>query len=583
YLDDEISDAESVEAKIIDPCGSSVSVPIRSDSNPHKIRKSETLTLDIDRLSSLPDSLILEILSLLPIKEAISTSILSKRWRFLWHDLPILTFRSSSFRIYPLVDKTLGFHKTPKLQAFRANLWYNGKYASNVDAWIRFALGKSVERLDLKLPLFKYLRDDDNKNYKKYSLPSILFRNSSIRTMRLKSFQIGTRGLVINWKCLKNLHLCDAHLENRVVGSILSGSPVLECLELKDCSGFSQLDLKSKSLRKLVLNGYDGGELMNYATVLEIVAPDIRSLVIGGQFSWKRFRVVNVGSLVDAKLDFGLCVEQMDVERDCLDMVSQLLKALCHVEKLHIGSWCIQVLSVFKLRNLPSPPSRWRWLCLTTDLDKWDLPGVISSLECANDVDTIVLDLASRGNRQVGFIKNFNFEKRNAYCHHLANKVYCTPSIELVGSLLLHLKTVEVVGFGAEETEIEFIHFVLKNAKVLGKMIICTRERRSLGPVELFELVHSNGALESRAEVKIKLFHTLGNSKLDPVHSLRLIKTDVFCDVGVQNSIQVVNKLMIRGATDCVYGGDERQDEIEKPSGELLIPSSSLFMSSMVG
>lgn len=60
---------------------------------------------ETDRLSSLPDTLILEILSHLDTKLALQTSILSKRFNHLWTFLNNLTFNSHSFTKMSSFDK----------------------------------------------------------------------------------------------------------------------------------------------------------------------------------------------------------------------------------------------------------------------------------------------------------------------------------------------------------------------------------------------------------------------------------------------------------------------------------------------
>ena len=45
-----------------------------------------------DAFYALPDSLLSLILSKLPIRDAVQTSLLSKRWRFLYNHMPTLTF-----------------------------------------------------------------------------------------------------------------------------------------------------------------------------------------------------------------------------------------------------------------------------------------------------------------------------------------------------------------------------------------------------------------------------------------------------------------------------------------------------------
>ncbi|KAF5782338.1 putative F-box domain, leucine-rich repeat domain superfamily, F-box-like domain superfamily [Helianthus annuus] len=64
------------------------------DSRCGKIR----MNVEGDRLSSLPDDLILKTLSFIDTKHAIRTSVLSSRWKYIWTSTPRLDFSTRDFR-----------------------------------------------------------------------------------------------------------------------------------------------------------------------------------------------------------------------------------------------------------------------------------------------------------------------------------------------------------------------------------------------------------------------------------------------------------------------------------------------------
>jgi len=52
----------------------------------------ELSTTAIDRFKSLPDDILIHILSSVPTKQAVATAILSKRWIHLWRYVPDVKF-----------------------------------------------------------------------------------------------------------------------------------------------------------------------------------------------------------------------------------------------------------------------------------------------------------------------------------------------------------------------------------------------------------------------------------------------------------------------------------------------------------
>ncbi|KAG7599969.1 F-box domain, partial [Arabidopsis suecica] len=128
---------------------------------------------DLDTISSLPDVILQQILSLIQTKYAIRTSILSKRWRHVWSETPSLHFDDFYKVDADSIDKTLALYKARKIMTFQlcatsvVNLPYN--------EWIEFAMSRNVENLfldfgylkynDLSICYSCYIKDKDVSNY----------------------------------------------------------------------------------------------------------------------------------------------------------------------------------------------------------------------------------------------------------------------------------------------------------------------------------------------------------------------------------------------------------------------------------
>ncbi|XP_019229173.1 PREDICTED: F-box protein At1g80960-like [Nicotiana attenuata] len=74
----------------------------------HKVERIEAA----DLISNLPDDVLCSIISLLPTKEAVATSVYSKRWRFLWKSLSRLSFHLN----YVGVNHDVGPRYVPRNQ-----------------------------------------------------------------------------------------------------------------------------------------------------------------------------------------------------------------------------------------------------------------------------------------------------------------------------------------------------------------------------------------------------------------------------------------------------------------------------------
>ncbi|KAF9590678.1 hypothetical protein IFM89_036170 [Coptis chinensis] len=161
-----------------------------------------------DRLSFLPESILHHILSFLPTKCAVGTSILATRWRYHWTSVPILDFSDD------LLRSTTRSYKDPLLKdkftsfVYRVLLLHDSDihrfcltcshtyHASHFNAWVSAVLKRKVKELVIKMP----------SGLHSIGLHNYLFRCGSLAILHIKGVREKLPAL-ISFSSLKVLHL----------------------------------------------------------------------------------------------------------------------------------------------------------------------------------------------------------------------------------------------------------------------------------------------------------------------------------------------------------------------------------------
>jgi hypothetical protein len=257
----------------------------------------------VDRISNLSDSLLSHILSFLTIKESVTTSILSSRWKPLWTLVPNLVLNENEFQTIPLssdeeqspnryrfahiVARVCALHNANPLKKFRLR-WYIDCDPIHADTWVRAAIARDLEELDLRLcPRHLF-----NFSYYVKTLVVLKLRGNIVINPP-SSTSLG-------FPRLKNLHLEWVKYANHDSFSILLNCcPVLQdlCTKIHSDSDFkNNFKISVPTLKRLDLfmccDSYE----------LKINAPALEYLSFGG-FLEEDVLLENLSNLVEAVLN----------------------------------------------------------------------------------------------------------------------------------------------------------------------------------------------------------------------------------------------------------------------------------------
>ncbi|XP_076933974.1 putative F-box/FBD/LRR-repeat protein At2g05300 [Bidens hawaiensis] len=251
-----------------------------------------------DRLSVLPDEILSHILSLMPTKFAVRTSILSKRWRYTWTLVTNLDFDDTQGPPYnanifkKFVNRVFKFCKTSHVKSFRLHISYNQYMClrSSVSNWIDKAIGLTVRELDICGI--------------QHELPLSLFTCNTLTNFRLDlsdcDYQYREFPSQIYLPCLKTLDIvgyCGPFIH---ADKFIRGCPVLESLSLEVSSNDEQdCVIKIPTLKWLKLVYSSATNVYNNKIVLRV--PKLEYLFVGGILC-SFFVMEDVSSLVGASI-----------------------------------------------------------------------------------------------------------------------------------------------------------------------------------------------------------------------------------------------------------------------------------------
>lgn len=436
-----------------------------SDDGGYELHKIEHIHM-IDVISNLPDCILHHILSFMPTKEVVKTSILSTRWKNLWASVRSIDFDDAllyaseadgrpppevtSFMNF--VERVLRLRDASNIEKFRLScrVCFN---ASQIQSWIYDAIKHNVQELDLCL-----FAEDPSV------IPRSMFDSKSLVSLKIEMNCVVELPSRISFPRLKILHLSLVTFPNDdSAEKLFSGCPVLEELVLLDCEwmNLKNIAISSSTLKRLSIDDlpYFGPLDDPSGCKIKIDAPNLTFLEYIGYLSNEIF-LDDVSSLVKACIHIPNPHER---QKEVVCRTVDLLKGLRYVESLRVSNSTLESL-----------------ICADNWLDRFpvfpNMSHLVLTMEIQNHTVGVLMDLLNLCPNLQSICLSEGFER----CMRLGENHIIWSSIPICMSNCL--KTVTFKNFRANDSEICFVKCVLKYARVLESMEIrcCKFQLRDL-------------------------------------------------------------------------------------------------------
>ncbi|CAE6073860.1 unnamed protein product [Arabidopsis arenosa] len=355
-----------------------------------------------DRISSLPDVVLVMILSFLSFKDNIKTSALSKRWRNLCYETRNISFKESEYVdhfVSDYVSKRTSFvqymfnwvSRVPiqVIKSFEICFGYPVGFEAEIKSLIEFSISRQVKKLvlDFSSPFSSHTRDEYRYDDFVIELPALIYGLQTLESLKIyaclfdpsRFANIGLKKLSIGWFRLKNIE------------SLLSKFPLLESLSIISCS----LDeiMIAGQIREVIIENC----IIPYMSC-SFNLPNIEIFKYSGDLIFFDFAKVNMILLKEVYLDFG--VEHDNDEpsfstEEAGGILSHLLNDLRSSRTLTVCSYLLEVIPDCNDPLDMLCDVKTQNLVLETHLHPEEFMGIRLLLEHCPNLETLTFEVLS--------------------------------------------------------------------------------------------------------------------------------------------------------------------------------------------